>query len=185
MKAARGLEESLGRHENRYWYHYVLAHRALEKGQHYDFVGEVLDLWLDVVVPLEGPYESLHTLSLSDAPNSGFVAALPYVYENLARIVLLRSQKMGIDRGLDPLGAVVRALADGRVGAHPDVIPTAASSKDYLDRIVERLDGPESDAGSLTFTLALFEAAKEHERARGLLASEGLSADALEVMRLT
>ncbi len=180
----RRLEGRLGRHENRYWYHYILAHEALERGQQYDFVGEVLDLWLSVVVPLEGPYESLHTLSLSDSRNSGFVAALPYVYENLARLVLIRSQKMGLDRGLDPLGAVVRALGDGRVGAHPDVIPAAASSKDYLDRIVERLDGAESDAGSLTFTLALFEASKLHEQARGLLASEGLSPETLEAMRL-
>ncbi|MDJ0850195.1 MAG: hypothetical protein QNK04_17630 [Myxococcota bacterium] len=184
VQTIRKLEGRLGRHENRYWYHYILAHEALERGQQHDFVGEVLDVWLSVVVPLEGPYESLHTLSLSESRNSGFVAALPYVYENLARIILIRSQQMGLDRGLDPLGAIVRALADGRVGAHPDVIPAAASSKDYLDRIVERLDGPESDAGSLTFTLALFEASKLHEQARGLLASEGLSAKTLEAMRL-
>ena len=183
VDAVRGLAQHLGRHENRYWYHYVLAHRALEKGQHHDFVGEVLDLWLDVVVPLEGPYESLHTLSLSESNNSGFVSALPYVFENVARLILIRSQKMGLDRGLDPLGAVVRLLADDRVGTHPDVIPVAASSKAYLDRVVERLAGPESDAGSLTFTLALFEAAKEHEQARALLASDGLSNETLEAMR--
>jgi hypothetical protein len=183
-EAARELEGRLGRQENRYWYHYVLAHRALEKGRRHDFVAEILALWLHVVVPLETPYESLQTLSLSDSPNSGFVAALPHVYENVARIVLLRSQQLGVDRGLDPLSALVKLLADGRVGAHPDVIPLAASSKEYLDRIVERLDGPESDAGSLTFTLALFEASKLHERARGLLASEGLSAATIEAMRL-
>ena len=112
-----------------------MAHRALEQGQPHDFVGEILELWLHVVVPLEGPYESLHTLELSEAPNSGFVAALPYVYENVARMVLLRSQKMGLDRALDPLGALVRVLADGRVGSHPDVIPVEASSLDYLTRI--------------------------------------------------
>jgi hypothetical protein len=183
VQATRRLGRHLGRHENRYWYHYVLAHRALEKGQQHDFVGETLDLWLDVVVPLEGPYESLHTLSLSEAANSGFVSALPYVYENVARMILIRSQKMGLDKGLDPLGAIVRSLADERVGTHPDVIPVAASSKAYLDRVVERLNGPESDAGSLTFTLALFEAAKEHEQARGLLAAEGLSGPTLEAMR--
>jgi tetratricopeptide (TPR) repeat protein len=185
VRAVRELEDQLGRHENRYWYHYVLAHKALEKGQQYDFVGEVLDLWLDVVVPLEGPYESLHTLSLSESANSGFVSALPYVYENVARLVLIRSQKMGLDRDMDPLGAVVRALDDGRVGTHPDVIPLEASSKAYLDRVVERLEGPESDAGSLTFTLALFEASKQHEQARALLASEGLSEATLGAMRLT
>jgi len=183
VKTIRELEGRLGRHENHYWYHYVLAHRALEKGHPHDFVAEVLDLWLSVVVPLEGPYESLETLSLSDAPNSGFVSALPYVYENITRLVLIRSQQMGMQRDLDPLGSVVRLLADGRVGAYPDVIPLEASSKEYLDRIVTRLDGPESDAGSLTFTLALFEASRHHEQARSLLASDGFGPETLEALR--
>jgi hypothetical protein len=185
VKAIRRLDGRLGRFENRYWYHYILAHEALERGRQYDFVGEVLDLWLHVVVPLESAYESLQTLALSDSENSGFVAALPYVYENAARLVLIRSQRMGMDRGLDPLGALVRLLADGRVGGQPDVIPLEASSKEYVDRIVARLDGPESDAGSLTFTLALFEASRLHERARGLLAAEGFSQATLEAIRAT
>ncbi len=184
VEAARQLEDRLGRHENRYWYHYVLAHRALEKGHRYDFVAEVLRLWLRAVVPLEVPYETLHTLSLSEAPNSGFVSALPYLYENVTRMILIRSQQMGLDRDLDPLSAVVRLLHDGRVGAHPDVIPAEASSRDYLDRIVARLNGPESDEGSLTFTLALFEASKYHDQARGLLASQGLDAKTVEALRV-
>jgi hypothetical protein len=184
VDAVRELEPRLGRHENRYWYGYVLAHRALEKGHRYDFVGEVLDLWLRVVVPMESPFEALQVLALSGAPNSGFVSALPYLYENVARLVLIRSQQMGMDRDLDPLASVVRLLLDGRVGAHPDVIPVAASSREYLDRVVARLDGPESDAGSLTFTLALFEAAKYHDQARGSLASSGFAPETLETLRL-
>jgi hypothetical protein len=179
------LEDRLGRHENRYWYRYIRAHRALEKGRRFDFVGEVLDLWREVVVPLETPYETLQTLSLDESPHSGFASALPYIYENVARLVLLRSPKMGVDRDLDPLGAIVRMLDDGRVGAQPDVIPLETSSKDYLDRVVARLEGPESDGGSLTFTLALFEAAKYHDEARGLLAKEGLSDATLRAMRVT
>ena len=50
--AARELGPWLGRHENRYWYGYILAHYALETGHRFDFVGEVLELWLRVVVPL-------------------------------------------------------------------------------------------------------------------------------------
>jgi hypothetical protein len=186
VDAVRELQDEgmLGRHENRYWYHYVLAHRALEKGRRFDFVGELLDLWRNVVVPLEAPYETLQTLSLDDAPNSGFAAALPYVYENVARLILIRSPQMGVDRDLDPLGAIVRLLHDGRVGGQPDVIPLEASSRDYLERIATRLDGPESDAGSLTFTLALFEAGRYHDEARSLLASEGLSERTLEAIRV-
>ena len=92
---------------------------------------------------------------------------------------------MGIDRDLDPLGAIVRLLHDGRVGSHSDVIPVELTSREYLARIVSRLDGPESDAGSLTFTLALFEASKYHDRARALLASSGLDAETVKALRVT
>jgi hypothetical protein len=176
------FEGQAGRHENLYWYHYVMAHRSLEKGSATEFSRHMLGIWLDVVVPLESPYETLQALSLSQSVNSGFVSALPYVFENSTRMILLRSQEMGLHRDLDPLAAIVRMLAQGRVGAHPDVIPTEASSKDYLDRIITRLDGPESDGGSLTFTLVLFEAGKYHDQARGLLASEGLSDDTIKAI---
>ena len=182
-KTIRELAHRLDRHENSYWYHYILAHRALERGNAGDFVSEVFDLWLTVVVPIEATYATLDTLSLSDSPNSGFVAALPYVYENLARLIVLRTQEKGVDRELDPLGVVVRMLYDNRVGAYPDVIPAAASSRAYLERIVERLNGAESDEGSLTFTLALLEASKHHETARGLLAKQALSAETQRAMR--
>jgi len=182
--AIRSLEGRLRRHENLYWYRYILAHQALARGHPYDFVGEVLSLWREVIVPLEGPYETLQTLSLEAAPNAGFASALPYLYENVARLILLRSRSLGVDEGLDPLGAVVRMLHDGRLGAHPEVVPPEASSLDYLDRIVLRLEGPESDAGSLTFTLALFDASKQHERARGLLAGDGLGEETLAALRL-
>ena len=179
------LDKRLERHENRFWYQYIHAHRALEKHNAYGFVDLVLDLWLKVVVPLEGPFSTLQTLSLEDAPNSWFVSALPYLYENIARLILIRSQQMGLNRNMDPLAALVRLLGDRRVGAFPEVIPAEASSKGYLERIVARLGGPESDNGSLTFTLALFEASKAHDQARGLLASENLSAATLEAMRQT
>jgi hypothetical protein len=182
-KTIRELQHRLDRHENSYWYHYIMAHRALERGNAGDFVSEVFDLWLTVVVPIEATYATLDTLSLSDSPNSGFVAALPYVYENIARLVVLRSQEKGVDRELDPLGAIVRMLYDNRVGAYPDVIPAAASSRAYLERIVDRLNGPESDEGSLTFTLALLEASKDHEIARGLMAKSGLSDETMRALR--
>jgi hypothetical protein len=60
----------------------------------------------------------------------------------------------------------------------------SASSKEYLTRIIERLDGAESDAGSLTFTLALFEAAKLHDNARSKLASEGLGEATVKALQV-
>jgi hypothetical protein len=181
----RDLEDRLSRHENRYWYHYILAQRALDRGQRFDFVGELLDLWLYVIVPLEAPYETLRTLSLSDSNSAGFVSALPYLYENMARLILVRSQQVGLDRDLDPLGAIVRMLYDGRVGAHPDVIPVELTSRAYLARIVTRLEGPDSDVGSLTFTLALFEASKHHDHARALLAEQGFEPETVKALRVS
>ncbi len=184
VEAIDELSDQLGRHENNYWYHYIYAHQALDRGREHDFVGHVLDLWQRVVVPLEEPYQTMQALSLNDSPAAGFAVALPYLYENVARLILLRSQEMGVNRGLDPLGSVIRMLADSRVGGHPDVIPVSASSKEYLTRIIERLDGNESDAGSLTFTLALFEASKLHDAARGKLASEGLAEDTVKALQV-
>ena len=43
----------MGRDENRYWYHYIQAHRAMDKGDPSEFVEHTLDLWLNVVVPME------------------------------------------------------------------------------------------------------------------------------------
>ncbi|MCP4905285.1 MAG: hypothetical protein GY910_09920 [bacterium] len=183
VETVEAFADENSRHEDRYWFHYIHAHRALERGSDADFVRHVLGLWMDVVVPLESPFETLQALSLSQSANSGFVSALPYVFENVARLVLLRSQEMGMGFGLDPLAAVVRLLADQRVGAHPDVIPVEASVRDYLERIIVRLEGPESDGGSLTFTLVLFEATKAHDVSRGLLASEGLSDQTLASIR--
>ncbi len=185
VKAVTELAHRLDRHENAYWFHYIMATRALERGNAGDFVQEMLALWLTVVVPLEATYQTLDNLALSDEPNSGFLAALPYVYENTARMIVLRSQEKGVDRDLDPLGAIVRLLYDGRVGAYPEVIPAAASSRAYLERIIGRMDGPESDVGSLTFTLALLEASKHHEHARGLLARDGLGAETQRALRTT
>jgi len=175
VETIAAFSDPSSRHEDRYWYHYINAHRALERGSDKEFVDHLLGLWLDVVVPLESPFETLQALSLSQSTNSGFVSALPYVFENIARIILLRSQEMGMGRGLDSLASLVRLLADSRLGAHPDVIPVEASVRDYLELIISRLEGPESDGSSLTFTLVLFEASKAHDVARGLLASEGLS----------
>ena len=101
-------------------------------------------------------------------------------------MIVLRSQEKGVDRELDPLGAIVRLLYDGRVGAYPEVIPAAASSRAYLERIVERMDGPESDVGSLTFTLALLEAEQApRDGARPARASDGLSDETQRALRTT
>lgn len=185
VDAVRALSGRLAKRENRWWFHYVLAHHALHHGDAPTFTQEVFSLWMHVVAELETSYDTYESLSIEKSSRAGFMSALPYLYENLARIILIRSQRTGLDRGLDPLGAIVRMLHDGRIGSNSDVIPAEASSAELLDHIVARLNGPESDGGSLTFTLALFEAARQHDLARNLMADDDLSDATQKAIRVT
>lgn len=169
------LADRLDRHENRYWFHTIHAHDALASGDAERFVDEVLSLWLQVVTPLEVPFETYRTLALNETGNAGFVRTLPHLYESIARLVLIHSQTAALDGDIDPLGAIVRVLTDERVGADPEAIPVDATSKDLLDHVVARLDGAESDGGSLSFTLALVGADRAHQRARAEIVENGLA----------
>ena len=178
-----GLQDRLDRHENRYWYHTIHAHRALAAGDASAFVDQVLALWLSVITPLEVPFETYRTLALTENGNAGFVRTLPHLYESVARLILVQSQSEALDGDIDPLAAIVRVLADERVGADPETVPIEASSKDFLDHLVARLDGPESDGGSLSYTLALVSAERAHQIARAKLAKDGFSDEALAAIR--
>lgn len=177
------LSDRLDRHENRYWFHTIHAHQALAAGDASAFVDEVLALWLSVITPLEVPFETYRTLALTENGNAGFVRTLPHLYESVARLILIHSQTEALDGDIDPLGAIVRVLADERVGADPETVPVEASSKDFLDHLVARLDGPESDGGSLSYTLALVSAERAHQLARTRLAEDGFSDASLSAVR--
>ncbi|MEZ4289630.1 MAG: hypothetical protein R3E53_03450 [Myxococcota bacterium] len=85
--------------------------------------------------------------------------------------------------GLDPLASVVRLLADGRVGHHPDAIPVDASVRDYLERIIARPRGSRVRRRQPDLHARPLEATKAHDKARGLLASEGLSEQTIAAIR--
>lgn len=183
LETIEGVRERLDRHENRYWYHTIHAHRALAIGDAADFVDQLLTLWLEVVTRLEVPFETYKTLALTENGHSGFVRTLPHLYESIARLILVHSQTAALDGDIDSLGALVRVLGDQRVGADPGSIPPEASSKALLDHVVSRLDGPESDGGSLSFTLALVAAERAHQIARRRLAEDGFSREAEAAVR--
>lgn len=175
LETIAALSDRLDRHENRYWFHTIHAHDALRSGDAEAFVDQMLSLWLEVVTPLEVPFETYKTLALTENGNAGFVRTLPHLYESIARMILVQSQVAALDGDIDSLGAIARVLTDERVGADPDAVPVEASSKAFLDHIVSRLDGPESDGGSLSYTLALVAAERAHQIARSRLADEGFS----------
>ena len=175
MVTVERLRDRLDRHENRYWYHTIHAHSALQAGDAESFVDQILTLWLEVITPLEVPFETYKTLALTENGNAGFVRTLPHLYESIARLILVQSQTAALDGDIDSLGSIVRVLTDERVGANPETIPVDSTSKAFLDHIVQRLDGPESDGGSLSYTLALVAAERSHQIARARLAEEGFS----------
>ena len=177
------LADRQDRPENRYWTHTIRAHRALHEGSAQAFVDEVLALWGNVISPLEVPFETYQTLALTQSGNAGFVRTLPHLYESVARLVLVQSQASALDGDIDPLGAIVRVLTDQRLGADPEAIPADASSKAFADHVVARLDGAESDGGSLSYTLALIGAERAHQRTRAELAERGFSPRAREALR--
>jgi len=183
LQTIEGVRERLDRHENRYWYHTIRAHQALAIGDAAEFVDQLLTLWLEVVTPLEVPFETYQTLALTENGHTGFVRTLPHLYESIARLILVHSQTAALDGDIDSLGALVRVLGDQRVGADPGAIPPEASSKAFLDHVLSRLDGPESDGGSLSFTLALVAAERAHQRARHRLAEDGFSSEAESAVR--
>jgi len=178
-----GLENRLDRHENRYWFHTIHAHQALATGDAEGFVDQILSLWLEVVTPLEVPFETYKTLALTENGNAGFVRTLPHLYESIARMILVQSQTAALDGDIDSLGAIARVLTDERVGADPEAIPVDATSKAFLDHIVARLDAHESDGGSLSYTLALVGAERAHQKARHALAEDGFTSESEAYVR--
>ncbi len=183
LETIEGLKDRLDRHENRYWFHTLQAHRALQTGDAEAFVDQVLTLWLEVITPLEVPFETYKTLALTQNGNAGFVRTLPHLYESISRLILVQSQTAALDGDIDSLASIVRILTDERVGANPETIPVDSTSKAFLDHVVARLNGSESDGGSLSYTLALVAAERAHQIARSRLAEEGFSAAAEAAIR--
>lgn len=177
------LSDRLDRPENRYWYHVIGANVALQSGDAESFVDEILNVWLEVIAPLEVPFETYNTLALTENGNAGFVRTLPHLYESISRLVLIQSQTAALDGDIDSLGAIARVLNDQRVGAFRDSVPVESSSKAYLEHVVARMDGPESDGGSLSYTLALVAAESAHQLARTELAENGFSNEARIAIR--
>jgi len=161
VRAVRALQPQLGRLENRYWFHYVGAHEAIARNDRARFVQNVFAIWLHVVAPLEDAREER---AAAPRAGPGFDQALPYLYEDLARLILFRSSALS-DRDLEPLAPILELLSRKRVGAFPDAIPRESSSAAYLEAIRERRAGANSDDGSLTFVLACFDAESRHRAA--------------------
>ncbi|MEZ4485156.1 MAG: hypothetical protein R2864_11410 [Syntrophotaleaceae bacterium] len=121
-------------------YQQVLAHDARA------FSNAVYDLWQNVVVKLE-----VDNLRIQrEIGKAGFVRSLPYLYENVAHLIIRRAIVEEQIPGLSSLGVIVLSIADK--------LTVENGYQTVVEATVERMHGLNSDNYNLNFAVAFLEA---------------------------
>ncbi len=140
------LEHKTDQPEVEFWHYVYKAHQACREKNREAFIEAAYDIWQNVILRFEA-----ETLSLpGSASQAGFVGSLPYLYENLAQLVLRKAILEQEIPDLYPLSALVL-----------DIQPKMSVKNGYrsmVDQVVERMHGPSSDNKNLNFAVALIEA---------------------------
>jgi hypothetical protein len=129
-----------------FWRHLYDSQLALERNDRRAFIANVFDLWQNVILKVE-----VDDLRMQDPlAKAGFVKSLPYLYENLAHLIITRAIVEKEMSNLAPLGAIVLAIEDKLTvenGYHA-----------LVEATVERMRGLNSDNNNLNFAVAFLEA---------------------------
>jgi hypothetical protein len=135
-----------------FWQHLFAAYRELENGDRSAFVSAVYDLWQNVVLKLE-----VDDLRMEDPlAKAGFVKSLPYLYENLAHLIIRRAIVEKNMAGLSPLGVIVLSIENR--------LSVKNGYRTVVEATVERMRGLNSDNYNLNFAVAFLEAtANRHD----------------------
>ncbi len=179
-EAIRVMEELKGKIEKSeiaFWYHLIQAYDALaERGEEFEkatgkFVKSIFKIWLNIVLPLE---EEFSVLKVPSTPVSmkGFAFSVPYLYENIANMILRKAIVQCELRNTGALGAVILALHE-RLS-----LPNGYT--DTVKTIVNRMSGPKSDANNLFYTVIFLEAEQHRFSSQKALNESGLSSEAEE-----
>jgi hypothetical protein len=140
------LERKRGQPEVAFWGDLFRAEQACLEKNREAFIRTTFDLWQNVILR----FETESVAFPGHGAKAGFVANLPYLYENLADLIL---RKAILDRkipDLYPLSAVIL-----------DIRPKMTVKNGYrhlVDQVAERMRGPSSDRQNLNFAMALIEA---------------------------
>lgn len=181
--AIRTIEVLKGKFENpeiAFWYYFIHAHEAIsshdfEMQKASDlFVRNMFRIWLDVVLPLEEVHDILNIPSIP-VSITDFTYSLPYLYENIADIILTRAIVSCELENTGPLGIIIRGL-DSRLSIQ----------KGYAEKVravVNRMSGPKSDIYHLNFTVFFLEAEENRFDAQRLLNEEGATSSSAEAFR--
>ena len=158
IRAIELLKSKFEKPEIGFWYNFIHAHEAIS---HNDFGIEksaklfaenIFRIWLDVILPLEEAHAILNIPSIPISVRD-FSFSLPYLYENLADIILNKAIIQCELSNLGSLGAVIRSLNE-----------RLSDQKGYAEKvnvIVNRMSGPKSDNNHLNYTVVFLEA-EEH-----------------------
>ncbi len=146
------LSGKAGQGDVAFWQHLFVAYQALENGDRSSFNSAVYDLWQNVILKLE-----VDDLRMEEPlAKAGFVKSLPYLYENLAHLIIRRAiieKKMA---GLSPLGVIILSIEKR--------LSVENGYGTVVQATVERMRGLNSDNYNLNFAVAFLEAtANRHD----------------------
>ena len=146
------LEQKTDQPEIEFWSHLYRTHQAALSKDRDAFIALTYHLWRNIILRFET--ESL--VFSSEATRAGFVRNLPYMYENLAHLVI---RKAILEQEIPDLYPLVPLVLDIQ-----RKLTVENGYKPMVDQIVERMHGVNSDNRNLNFAVALLEAtAKRYE----------------------
>lgn len=128
-----------------FWNNFILAHKSLLQKDSASFSHNVFRIWTDVVLVLERG----QLMFGSSVGATGFSGSLPYLYENLAHLILNQGIVKHKVPNLHALGAIIWALKD-RLTVNKGYYPLAES-------IWNRMSGATSDRFSINFAMMFLE----------------------------
>jgi len=129
-----------------FWHYLFQAYSDLAKKDRNAFVASVFHIWQDVILKLEID----EMLIGSETSKTEFVKSLPFLYENIAHVIISRGIiKEGIPE-LYSLSVIVMSLKDK--------LSSQNGYKDIVNAIAERMHGLKSDNYNINFAAAFVEA---------------------------
>ena len=182
-KAVHGIERLKSKFEKpeiAYWYYNIHAFEALSGGSvdprkaSEEFAKNIFRIWLDIILPRE---EAHTLLNVPDIPVSmrDFSFSLPYLYENIADLILSKAIIRSQIKDTGSLGAIITGLADR--------LSIQNGYADKVKAVVNRMSGPASDNHNLSFTVIFLEAEANRFMAQNGLNKEGPSPSAEDAFR--
>ncbi len=146
QEALSVLAEKTDQPEIEFWNYVYRSHQACLARNRDAFIAAAYHIWQNVILRFE-----LETLIFpSEAAQVGFVRNLPYLYENLAHLVIRKAILEQEIPELYPLSAIIL-----------DIQPKLKIENGYktmVDQVVERMHGANSDNSNLNYAVALLEA---------------------------